>query len=147
MDKTKKTYSPVQEVFVEEYLANGFSATKAYRATHPDASPEVARKNAAAFKKKVQNLIDERMVEILGEKEEIANQVLLQLKDMAFSDKRDEIYNASIKLKAMDLMQKQLALQTQKVDATNSNTITINIVDENAKEDDTNADQSEHFKE
>ena len=46
---------------------------------------------------------------------------------MAFAEKEDPIYNSNVKLKAMDLLQKQLSLQNQKIDVVANNTITIEI--------------------
>ena len=46
---------------------------------------------------------------------------------MAFAEKGDEDYTANIKLKALDLLQKQLGLQTQKVEADISTDINIVI--------------------
>lgn len=47
---------------------------------------------------------------------------------MAFAEKGDDDYTANIKLKALELIQKQLGLQTQKIDA-NVNQETTIIVD------------------
>jgi hypothetical protein len=41
----------------------------------------------------------------------------MELAEMAVAEKGDEDYSASIKLKALDLLQKQLGLQQQKIDA------------------------------
>ena len=46
---------------------------------------------------------------------------------MAFAAKGDADYSASIKIKALDLLQKQLGLQTQKVEADVNTDIIINI--------------------
>ena len=47
---------------------------------------------------------------------------------MAFAEKGDDDYTASIKLKAIELIQKQLGLQSQKIEA-NVNQETTIVVD------------------
>lgn len=101
------------EMFINEYLTNGYNATKAYIATHPAVTYDTARCNAYKTKRRLQPEIDKRMEDVIGEKEEIAQKILLQLQNMAFSPKDDEVYNPSVKLKAQELLQKQLGLQTQ----------------------------------
>ena len=57
-----------------------------------------------------------------------AEKVALHLAEIAFSDKNDEVYKTQDKLKALDLLQKQLGLQRQKVEA-ELKEITVNIED------------------
>ena len=45
----------------------------------------------------------------------------------AFSEKGDDYYNASSQLKALDLLQKQLGVQHQKIEADLHTDIVINI--------------------
>ena len=52
-----------------------------------------------------------------------AERILSELATMAFSGEKPD----NIRLKAIDLLQKQLSLQTQKVDATVSSDINITI--------------------
>lgn len=47
---------------------------------------------------------------------------------MAFAEKGDEDYPANIKVRALDLLQKQLGLQSQKIEA-NVNQETTIVVD------------------
>ena len=58
-----------------------------------------------------------------------AERVALKLSEIAFSDKEDEIYGVTAKLKALDLLQKQLGLQHQKVEADFTSTINIEITE------------------
>lgn len=60
-----------------------------------------------------------------------ADRIAEKLSDIAFAEKGDETYNTQAQLKALDLLQKQLGLQTQKVDANVSTDIVINIVGDN----------------
>ena len=56
-----------------------------------------------------------------------AERVALKLADIAFADKDDEYYGVSAQLKALELIQKQLGLQQQKIEADLHNDIIINI--------------------
>jgi phage terminase small subunit len=56
-----------------------------------------------------------------------AEAVALKLKEIAFAEKGDIDYNATAQLKALDLLQKQLGLQKQVLDAQISNEINITI--------------------
>lgn len=116
-----------QALFVEEYLTNGFNATQAYLKVYG----EVRNPRANAYQIKnhpdVKAAIQRRLDEMVGDKAEIASKVLAQLNDMAFSDKNDEIYTPTVKLKAIDLLQKQLALQTQKMETNGTIDINVNI--------------------
>lgn len=51
----------------------------------------------------------------------------MKLAEMAFADKDDEIYGPSVQLKALDMIQKQLGLQKQKIDANVDQTTTITV--------------------
>lgn len=111
--------NPNQEVFVHEYLANGFNATLAYRKAYPEASLDSCRKNATRLKNKpyIKAEISRLMDEMLGEKDEIAKKVLMKLAEVAFAPKDDEHFVPGHQLKAAELIQKQLGLQTQNVNA------------------------------
>lgn len=56
-----------------------------------------------------------------------AERVALKLAEIAFAEKGDEDYAASAQLKALDLLQKQLGLQTHKIEADVSTDINITI--------------------
>ena len=56
-----------------------------------------------------------------------AEKVALKLADIAFANKEDEHYNATAQLKALDLLQKQMGLQHQKIDADIKSDINITI--------------------
>ena len=51
----------------------------------------------------------------------------LRLSDIAFADKEDEYYTISAQIKALDLLQKQLGLQHQKIEADITTDINITI--------------------
>ena len=56
-----------------------------------------------------------------------AERVALRLAEIAFADKDDEHYSATAQLKALDLLQKQLGLQHQKIEADLHTDINITI--------------------
>lgn len=75
----------------------------------------------------VKAYIAELEKEIFAEKHITAERIAMELAEMAFAEKNDEIYTPATKLKAIDLLQKQLSLQNQKIDLVANNTITIEI--------------------
>lgn len=130
--EVEKELNPNQKIFVEEYLSNNFNTIKAYMVAYPKC--EAASLSGCAYRLKgqphIQKEINKRLEERIGTKEELANKVLDKLSEMAFAEKTDEIYTPAVVQKAIDLIQKQLSLQTQKVEANVSTSIVINILDE-----------------
>lgn len=121
----EKKLSARQLFFIEEYLANGYNVADAYRKAY-----NVERANNAG---KTFNLpaVQEEIARRLKEKHETLNitadRVMEELTTIAFAAKGDKDYNANAKLKALDLLQKQLGLQTQKIQADVNTDIVINI--------------------
>lgn len=111
--------NPQQKIFVEEYLSNNFNALQAYLKAYPNSSYESAMANAYHLKSKpyIVKEINRRLEERIGSKEEIANKILDKLMEMAFAAKEDEIYTPSVVQKSIDLIQKQLGLVTNKLEA------------------------------
>lgn len=121
----EKKLTDKQQLFVEEYLANGFNATDAYRKAY-----NVEKANHA-YRIFNQPAVKEEIAKRLKEKHETLNitadRVMEELATIAFAKKGDKDYNANAKLKALDLLQKQLGLQTQKIQADVNTDIVINI--------------------
>ena len=121
----EKKLSARQLFFIEEYLANGYNVADAYRKAY-----NVERANNAG---KTFNLpaVQEEIAKRLKEKHETLNitadRVMEELATIAFAAKGDKDYNANAKLKALDLLQKQLGLQTQMIQADVNTDIVINI--------------------
>lgn len=122
-----KTLTAKEKAFCEQYILCG-SATKAYLnaygGTYETANAtgwKVLRKPEA--KEYIEKLQKEAYEAALINAERVA----LKLADIAFSDKGDEYYGAQAQLKALDLLQKQLGLQQQKIKADIDTDITINI--------------------
>lgn len=108
-----------QKAFCEEYVANGGNATRAYFAVYDCASIDVAKRAYCKVYRKpeVKEYIKELQQEAFENACITAERVALKLADIAFAPKDDEDYPANAQLKALDLLQKQMGLQTQKVEA------------------------------
>lgn len=119
-----------EKEFCEEYVRNGCNASRAYYHAY-DTTPENARKlYCKVFRKPEVKAYIKALQEEAFEMACIdATRVAMKLGEIAFSEKGDEYYNATAQLKALDLLQKQLGLQQQKLQAEITNDIVINIVD------------------
>ena len=120
-----------QKAFCEEYVANGYNAQKAYAIVYDCWNEASVRSNTCRLLKneKVKEYIKELQKERFEALNISAERVAEKLAYIAFAEKDDNYYNATAQLKALDLLQKQMGLQTQKVDANVSTEININIVD------------------
>ena len=118
-----------EKAFCEEYVANGCNASRAYFTVYDTSSIENARKAyCKTFRKpEVKAYIAELQKEAFDRACISAERVALKLSEIAFADKEDEVYNATAQLKALDLIQKQLGLQHQKIEADVTTEIVINI--------------------
>lgn len=120
-----------QRTFILTYLTNGHNATAAYELTHPNQGKrENTYSYASAYRKSLQGAIEDYTKQKYEELNITAEHVIMQLAEMGFSPKEDEIYNAQIKLKALDLMQKQLGLQTKNVKAEAEVSAAVTFVDD-----------------
>lgn len=117
-----------EKAFCEEYIANGCRASTAY-ATIYGCSPEDARKRyCKTFRKpEIKDYIAALQREAFEAAGINAERVALKLAEIAFAAKEDEIYITTHQLKALDLLQKQLGLQHQKLEADVHTDIEINI--------------------
>lgn len=131
MARKDGTLTLKEKAFCEEYVANGGNASRAYFAAY-DTTKENARKEYCkvfrrpAVKAYIQALQKEAFDAACINAERIA----LRLSDIAFADKDDEYYTVSAQLKALDLLQKQLGLQRQKLEAEVKQDIVITIGEE-----------------
>lgn len=117
-----------QKAFCEEYVANGYNGMLAYMKAY-ESSETTARGNAYKVAKnpRVQEYIKELQKDAYEQACINAERVALKLAEIAFAEKDDEYYVPSSQLKALDLLQKQLGLQTSKVEADVKNNINITI--------------------
>ena len=114
--------------FCEEYVRNGGNASQAYFYAY-DTTIENARKAYCKVyrKPRVKEYIRELQKAEFEAACITAERIGLKLAEIAFAAKDDEVYGASAQLKALDLLQKQLSLQHQTIDANVSTDIVINI--------------------
>ena len=117
-----------QELFVQEYLANGMKLSQAYMAAYPNANEKTA--NKGSWKLMQMQSVKDRIRELQHERFEAlginADSIATQLKEIAMAE--DASY--SERMKALDLLQRQMGLQTQKVDASVKQTVISIGVDE-----------------
>ena len=118
--------------FAREYIANHYNGTQAYLKVYECSYENAVRKAwGLVHKPEVQEYIIiqlnkyPNMVEALNIS---ADRLLDELAQMAFAEKGDEDYPANIKVRALDLLQKQMGLQSQKIEA-NVNQETTIVVD------------------
>lgn len=123
MKLTKK-----EQAFCEEYVVNGCNSSQAYAKVYGCSIEDARKRYCKTFRKpEIKEYIRELQKEAFAAAYINAERVALKLSEIAFADKEDEIYNASAQLKALDLLQKQLGLQKQKIDAEINQDITITI--------------------
>lgn len=118
-----------EEEFCRQFITNGYNAKQAYitaydchnEGTLATAPSKVMRREH--IQKYIQYLQKERLA-MLGV---TAERVLEELAGIAFSDKKDEYIGCSNKLKAIDLMQKQMGVQKQNIKAEVDQTQEIHV--------------------
>lgn len=128
-----------QQRFADEYLANGYNAAAAYRVAYPNASDASAKAVAYRVLKypDVKKYIDERRNLIYDSLAIDAAHIAEQLASIAFAEKGDEVYNVQAKIKALDLLQKQLGLQTKNQNISADAAGQVTIVEDLPNEDNT----------
>lgn len=107
-----------QTRMVQEYISNGYNATAAYVVAY-NCTLECANKNAYKIlqKPEAQMYMQALQKDRIKAQGITAERVLEELASIAFAEKGDEHYNATAKLKAIDLLQKQMGLQKQQIKA------------------------------
>ena len=124
-----------QRRFCELYVSNGYKQTEAYQEAYGLDSKDSAKVNASRILKnqKIREYITQLQKEAFKAQCINAERVATKLAEIAFAQKDDQYYTAPNQLKALDLLQKQLGLQNQKIEMS-SQDININIVQENTDE-------------
>lgn len=117
-----------ERAFIDTYLTNGFRKEKAYIEVWGCAESTAHVQAYKTFKRpEVQEYLEQRKAEIYHGVGIDAEMIMCKLAEIAFSEKEDCYYTAKEKLKALDLLQKQLGLQKQKLEADVNTDIVINI--------------------
>mgnify|MGYP003459965222 FL=1 len=116
-----------QKLFAENYLANGFNARGAYYSAfgeNPNKQPSypytlLKNKEVAAY-------IEKRRKEIYESLNIDAIRVMSEIADIAFEPRNEK--NVAAKLKALELLSKNLSLQTVKTE--NKDVIEVTLVED-----------------
>lgn len=117
-----------EKEFCMEYVRNGGNASRAYEHAYQCSIEDARKRYCKTFRKpEIKDYITKMQKIAFDHACITAERVALRLSDIAFADKSDEIYNVSSQLKALDLLQKQLGLQKQKVEAEMQSNINITI--------------------
>lgn len=114
-----------QEMFCHEFIACKYNASKAYEKVYSPAKREGIYCGSARLMKnpEVKARIRELEKEIFEANHITAEHIANELSEMAF----DADTPKNIRLKALDLLQKQTGLQTQRIEAEVNKNIEINI--------------------
>ena len=117
-----------QALFCEEYIANGYNGTRAYLSAFGDVEYKTAKCNASKLLKRddIRGNIRELQKERFEALNLSAERIACELADLAFSE-FDDNNTATSKLKALDLLQKQMGLQNQKMEISGEQKIVISI--------------------
>lgn len=110
-----------QKLFAENYLANGYNALNAYYEAFPEKAEKKNKKPSYPYtllkEPEVAEYIKKRREEIYESLNVDAIRVAQELATVAFAPKGDDIYNVNAKLKALELLSKNLGLQIQKMES------------------------------
>ena len=132
---TYRNLNEKQRKFCELYVSNGYKQGEAYLEAYGLTDIDSARAGACRILKnqKIREYITQLQKEAFEAQCINAERVATKLAEIAFAQKDDQYYTAPNQLKALDLLQKQLGLQNQKIEMS-SHDININIVQENTDE-------------
>ena len=123
----KGDLTPKMRAFCEEYVKD-YNGTQAYLRAYGGEYTTANNRSSQMLK---DTRIRDYIKELQKEGFEIAcinaERIAIELAEMAFAEKGDEDYSATIKLKALDLLQKQLGLQQSKLDAKVDNKTVIKV--------------------
>lgn len=124
-----------EQAFCEEYVRNGYNSSQAYCKVYGCSIEDARKRYCKTFRKpEIKEYIAALQKEAFAVAAISGERVALKLADIAFAEKNDDIYIVSAQLKALDLLQKQLGLQKQTIEADVNTNIIINIDDQEEKE-------------
>lgn len=102
-----------QKLFAERYLANGFNAKEAYEVAFGAVNNKKPSYPYRLLKNpEIKNYIQERREEIYDSLNIDAIKVMTEIAGIAFEDTD----NVQVKLRALELLSKNLGLQSQKIE-------------------------------
>ena len=116
-----------QKLFAENYLANGFNARDAYYSAFGDtANKQPSYPYTLLKNKEVAAYIQKRREEIYESLNIDATRVMSEIADIAFEPRNEK--NVAAKLKALELLSKNLSLQTVKTE--NKDVIEVTLMED-----------------
>ena len=117
-----------QEMFCREFIACKYNGGKAYEKVYATKKNDSARAGAVRLMKmpEIKERISQLEKEIFEANHITPEHIANELSEMAFGEDTPQ----NIKLKALDVLQKQTSLQTQKVQADLNNNIQVNVTGE-----------------
>lgn len=116
-----------QKLFAETYLANGFNAFQAYSEAFGSDNKKPSYPYTLLKKPEIAEYIEQRRQEIYDSLNIDARRVMSEIAEIAF-DKIDDKSLLSAKLKALELLSKNLSLQTQKTE--NKDVIEVQLLED-----------------
>lgn len=116
-----------QKLFAENYLANGFNAREAYySAFGENGNKQPSYPYTLLKNKEIAEYIQKRRMEIYESLNIDATRVMSEIADIAFEPRNEK--NVAAKLKALELLSKNLSLQTVKTE--NKDVIEVTLVED-----------------
>ena len=105
-----------QKLFAENYLANGFNAREAYySAFGENGNKQPSYPYTLLKNKEISGYIQKRREEIYDSPNIDATRVMQEIADIAFEPRNEK--NIASKLKALELLSKNLSLLSQKIES------------------------------
>lgn len=131
-ENTKQKYYAV----VDEWLANGYRSAEAYQSVYPKASRKTAQTKFCKIKQipAIAEYINERRKEAFDAKLIDIQRVTEEIASMAFIELGNTNVPSSVKLKALELLQKAM-LEEAKNNNNNKDDITIGLEGDEEDED------------
>ena len=123
----------------EEWLVNGYNSIKAYRSVYPNVTDRTARDNFSHIKRDpfISKYIEEQRSKAFENRCIDLTRVTEEISEIAFCEKGDEFVPMTVKLKALELLQK--ALKEDEVARNNNNEIVIGLEED---EDESNTEEN-----
>ena len=123
----------------EEWLVNGYNSIKAYRSVYPNVTDRTARDNFSHIKRDpfISKYIEEQRSKAFENRCIDLTRVTEEISEIAFCAKGDEFVPMTVKLKALELLQK--ALKEDELARNNNNEIVIGLEED---EDESNTEEN-----
>lgn len=120
--------------FCEEYVANGCQATEAYKTLFPEEPNARTKANALAHNPRCQEYIGYLLDEAWKAASVTPSRMLKEIAKIAFADVDNENgLTYGVKKDYFTLLQRQMGLDRQVIDAKVDTTIRVDIEDDNAE--------------